>query len=592
MHIHRFYKVFRFMLWAVFFLPALIYPSQSTLAQSPANSDSVVTALASAATVRVVIALQSPRVGIYLDDQKQAIKQTQNTVLDSLPAEDFQLIYQYETVPGLVAEISPQGLDALLAQPEVSAISLDQPVQVALTDNISLIGANTVWTELGFTGAGVNVAVIDTGIEATHPDLADNLVAQKCFNQTGCPPDKTGESDTARDENGHGTHIAGIISGRGDASPPGVAPDAGLVAVRVLSANGSGFISDVIAGMDWVVAHQADLNVSIINMSLGVGLYQNTCDDTDANTHLLAEAARAAEQAGIIIFAASGNQGAAGSIIAPACISSVVAVGNTYSTTFENFRFGSICTDVQPQIDQVACSSNSNPALDLLAPGVNISAASLGGGERTLSGTSMSTAHASGVAALMLQANPNLTAQEIETILKETGVPVVDARNGRSTSRIDALAAVARVNGNQITTTSGRVRLQGRTDYSGADIFLSPDACSIAVPDTPAATTAADGVFEITLPASQVYQCLQVVRFGYLTGQFDLPEGDLGTITLPTGDVTGDNLIDIFDISFVASHYDTADAASDLNVDGLVDIFDLILVAGNYNQNGPVTLWN
>jgi len=177
---------------------------------------------------------------------------------------------------------------------------------------------------------------------------------------------------------------------------------------------------------------------------------------------------------------------------------------------------------------------------------------------------------------------------EVETLLKETGVPVTDARNGRVTPRIDALAAITRVTGTEITTLSGTVLLQGRTDHSGTAIFLSKEACSMAKADTPAIITGTDGTFEILIPDGQNYQCLQVVQLGYLTGQYSSPEGELGVMTLLGGDVTGDNIIDIFDLAFIASRYDTSDLTADINADGIIDIFDLAMTASNFQQQGPI----
>jgi subtilisin family serine protease len=460
-----------------------------------------------------------------------------------------------------------------------------------LTESGTLLGADRVWNELGFTGAGVNVAVLDTGIDADHPDLADNLIAQKCFGQGVCPPDNVDEGDSAEDGNGHGTHIAGIITGRGETSPRGIAPDTGIVAVRVIGDNGSGFTSDVISGIDWVIANQAQLNVKVINLSLGGGAYWGVCDEADANTQLYAEAVKAARQAGITIFAASGNSGLTEQMMAPACVSGVASVGSTYDANLGDVALGD-CVDIDTRADQVACISNSSPVLDLLAPGAMIDSTGLGGGQKTEAGTSMSTAHATAVAALMLQADPDLTPAEIETVLKETGVPVTDGRNDRVTPRVDAWAAVSRVSGNAPATISGVVLLEGRADHSGAQIFLSETPCSTAVFSTSATMTGSGGDFEITtLSAGQSHRCLQVVHQGYLVGQHSAPLGDLGVITLPGGDLIEDGLIDIFDIIYVAMRYDSDDPSADLTADGWVDIFDLVVVAGNYDQVGPVDDW-
>jgi subtilisin family serine protease len=384
--------------------------------------------------------------------------------------------------------------------------------------------------------------------------------------------------------------VAGIVASRGQTTPQGIATAAELVAVRVLGPNGTGFTSDVLAGMDWVVANQAQLGVKVMNLSLGGGGYAGVCDQADANTMLYAAAVQAARQAGITVFAAAGNSGQADMLMAPACVSGVIAVGNVYDAPLVSLAWPT-CTDQNIVAGQVACSSNSSAELDLLAPGVLVRSTSLGGGEATKSGTSMSTPHAAAVAALLLQANPNLAPADVETILEETGVPLTDSRNGRVTPRLDALAAVTRVVIGQVTPISGTVLLQGRTNHSGTRIYLSDEPCSSSVTGEPAALTDNEGRFEINASTNQRYLCLKAAQRGYLTAQKDTPQGELGIITLPGGDVVEDGVINILDLAFMAIHYRSSDSAADVNGDGQVDIFDLTIAASNYNQRGPVTNW-
>jgi hypothetical protein len=433
--------------------------------------------------------------------------------------------------------------------------------------------------------------MLDTGVDTAHVDLAAKIAGQHCFNRNGgCLPDNSIESDSAQDENGHGTHVAGIIASQGQSSPRGIAADAGLVAVRVLSQSGSGFSSDVLAGMDWVVAYQPQLNVRVMNLSLGGGSYGGICDQADANTMLYAAAVQAVRQAGITVFAAAGNGGQTEAMMAPACVSGVIAVGNVYDTSLEGFTWPN-CADEAIVPDRVACSSNSSVELDLLAPGVQIRSTNLGGGESFKSGTSLSTPHATAVAALLLQANPQLTPDEMETVLEETGRLVTDLRNGRVTPRLDALAAVTRVIVGEVDPISGTVLLQGRTDHSGARIFLSEEPCNSAIGGEPAATTDAQGRFRVNPPAVQKIQCLQAVQRGYLMAQKDSPIGEIGAITLPGGEVVEDGIINILDLAFMAIRYRSSDPMADVNADGQVDIFDLTIAAINYNQRGPVTDW-
>jgi len=566
-------------------LPVWFIPSVE--AQTPVNIGS----LAEGETARVVVKLRASDARASAGLRVEIVEQTQEAVLQALPPADFQVTQQYETIPGLVGEVTAQGLDALLAHPAVESVAPDLPVEIALTESTNVIGADAVWRDWGFTGSGVTVAVLDTGIDPTHPDLADNLVAQKCFGHGTCPPDNIDQSDSALDGNGHGTHIAGIITSRGESSPRGVAPDAGIVAVKVMNDNGGGYTSDVIAAIDWVIAHQAELNVQVINLSLGGGAYQGVCDAADANTQLYAEAVAAARQAGITLFAAAGNQGQTDALMAPACVSGVVSVGATYDTDFDSVTLGR-CTDENVTVDQIACASNRGAELDLLAPGIAIVSTALGGGERSESGTSMSTAHASAAAALLLQADPGLLPDDIEITLEETGVVVTDPATGRVFPRLDALAAVSRVSGAQALTISGTVLLQSRADHSGTEIYLSDDCENPIATSAEVATTGPDGYFEIAVPAApQSQSCLRVVQNGYLVGQYLNPTGYLGEITLFGGDVTGDGIIDIFDLSYIAARVGTNDFLADLIPDGLIDIFDVVIAAGNYDRQGPLSSW-
>jgi subtilisin family serine protease len=560
------------------------------LAQSPEAVEEVQMALATAPAARVVVALHPPVTAADAATQAQEISRSQDELLEEVIPHGFEPLHRFEHLPGLVGEVTEAGLQALLAQPEVAAVALDLPVEAALSESAHFIGADLVWQDFGLRGAGVNVAVLDTGLDLGHPDLAGRIVGQHCFNRNGgCLPDHTAESSNALDENGHGTHVAGIIGSQGQTSPGGIAPEAGLVAVRVLNNSGSGFSSDVLAGIDWVVAHQAELKVKLINLSLGGGSYSGICDEADANTKLYAAAVAAAQQAGITLFAASGNAGLADKMMAPACISGVVAVGNVYDSS-QNQVSWPVCLDANVGPDQVACSSNSSPALDILAPGVMVSSTNLGGGQSGKSGTSISTPHVTAVAALLLQANPNLTPFEVELALKESGVPVTDLRNGQVTPRLDALAAVTQVTGSQDTTIAGTILLQGRNNHGGTQIYLSEAPCPTPRPLTPTLTTEANGRFEFFAPAGERYRCLLAYQPGYLMAQQRSPRGDMGTVSLLGGDVTGDNLIDIFDLALIGSRYGTSDTMGDINADGQVNIIDLVLTASNYGQKGPIEI--
>jgi len=215
-------------------------------------------------------------------------------------------------------------------------------------------------------GAGINVAVLDSGIDNDHEDLnvagGVNFVAKKIRGKWRVDP------NAWDDDNGHGTHVAGTIAAKdNELGVVGVAPDVNLFAVKVLDKNGEGYYSDVIAGIQWSI----DNGMDVISMSLG--------GPDDAALHAVCDAAYAA---GIVIVAATGNEW--GAVIYPAAYDSVIAVA---------------ATDIN---DAVPGWSNYGPEVDVAAPGVDILSTYKGGGYALSDGTSMATPHVSGAVALLL----------------------------------------------------------------------------------------------------------------------------------------------------------------------------------------------
>jgi subtilisin family serine protease len=391
----------------------------------------------------VVVALRAPALPAEaraLPARRAAIARTRDAVLATLAAGDVTVERVYQTVPGFTARVSAAGLEQLAANPDVVRVDLDPLGGVAAGGSMAQIRAEPVHAR-GVTGIGTTIAVIDSGVDATHPDIADALVHEECFcragrigdhNRRACCPGRIAHASgpgSAASVDPHGPHVAGIAVSRGRVAPVGVAPGAQLVAVRVLDDDNLGFLSDWVAALDWLAAERPD--VRVINMSLvSNDLYRKDCghDCGDvpgcAANLLLADAIDQLWQNGTVVFAAAGNEGRTNAMTAPACIARAVAVG---------------AVDAD---DAVARFSNSSPDLDLLAPGVDIVSDGLDGKTATLSGTSMATPHAAGVAALVLSARPGLNAADLEQLLGTSGVAVLDARTGRVTPRVDAFAAL------------------------------------------------------------------------------------------------------------------------------------------------------
>ena len=256
------------------------------------------------------------------------------------------------------------------------------------------------------------------------------------------------------DDDGHGTHVVGIIASQ-DPTYGGVAPGADIIAVKVLDSTGTGWSSDVIGGIDWCTVNKDLYGISVINLSLGGGLFGSECDlEADA------QAINAAVSQGIFVAVASGNDGSTTGISAPACASGATSVGNVYDADVGSITWSGGCTDSTTAADQIVCHANRDDILDLLAPGALTTSLAPGGGFATYGGTSMASPHVAGVAALMLEANSALTPTQIRDALKSTGVGIYDSGTGLTFPRVDAVAAINSILPVSITlTTDGVVGL-------------------------------------------------------------------------------------------------------------------------------------
>ena len=404
-------------------------------------------ALQKQARVNVIIKLREPRTPVSsLARRIDEIHATQEGVLAGLEPGDFRPTYRWDAISGLAGELSLGGLSKLLRDPDVERVDLDVSGTAGLAESVPMVKADAVH-DSGITGKGVVVAVLDTGVDENHPDVKDAITAEQCFCTSAagagcCPNGATQQSGAgaAADDQGHGTNVSGIIVGRGRVAPKGMAPDGKLVAVKVLDSTGA-FASSaqVVSGFDYIITQRPE--VKVVNMSLGTSLlFSGTCDNAASFTSVFAQAIGTLRARGTSVFASSLNNGSASQIGLPACIAAAIAVGAVYDSNVGAISFG--CTDSTTKADQVCCFSNSSTAVDLLAPGAAISAAGRGGGISTFLGTSQASPHAAGAAALLLEARPTLTVDQIESALKTTGIGINDPKSGLTIPRIDVRAAL------------------------------------------------------------------------------------------------------------------------------------------------------
>jgi len=347
----------------------------------------------------------------------------------------------YDIISAISVRIPEQALQGFSRNPFVLSIEPDAMVyalDLELDDSwgVKRIGAGTVH-DSGNKGAGVNVAIIDTGIDLDHPDLA---VAGNVTFVEG-----TTDGD---DDNGHGTHCAGIVAASdNDSGVVGVAPEASVSSVKVLDSSGSGYVSDVIAGIEWSVNN----NMDIVNMSLGADVHiqalQDACDEASASLLLVASAGN------------SGNPPGRGDNISyPAAYASVIAVAAT------------------DQSDSRARFSSTGPALELSAPGVGIYSTYKDGGYATGSGTSMAAPHVAGTAALVIAAGIGDVRTQLQNTADDLGPTGLDTKYGYGLVDADEAAGAPPPPENEPPTVSITSPADGSTFDSGANILFEGTA--------------------------------------------------------------------------------------------------------------------
>ena len=391
--------------------------------------EEIIDALQQNSEVPVIVILKdSPSQEDVLDDLILK-EESVSVVQEGIPEEyDFDVEHEYSAIAGFSGSVTANGLQRLEEDPRVQSIFLDKVYHINLDVSVPLINANDVWNfsvgGYNITGKGETVCVLDTGIDTDHPAFQDKIKSQYCY-CSGCCPGGGSENNSAEDDHGHGTHVAGIAAGN-LTTYSGVAKDAGIYAVKVCNSAGSCTTSDLIAGIDRCsnTANITTFNISVISISLGDTSQNNACCNNDATAACI----NTAVGKNISVVIAAGNDGFTAGISSPACVQNATAVGAVN--------------------DNDAISYNRGLILELLAPGLSITSATIGGGTTTLSGTSMAAPHLSGAIAIFRQYwrlaySRTPTVDEIKRKFMISGKLIDDSSNsGKNYSRIDILAAL------------------------------------------------------------------------------------------------------------------------------------------------------
>jgi subtilisin family serine protease len=448
--------------------------AQNRVLESKSSHSGVLeSTLARTGAVRIIVRHSAPESAMSggLEQTSAAVASVQDAILRSVgvglesTGKDAHAVRRLKYTPVFAMTVSREELDKLAADKRVVSIFEDRLESVGLDQSGRIIDAarSSGSVPAGDDGAGTTIAIIDSGVDGTHPFFGGRVTMGGCFSTTDerlgtrsvCANGQNVEigpragvnCPTQVDGCEHGTHVAGIAAGHrtsGSQGPrAGVAPAAKIMALQVFSRIDSAatcnrfgqqapcaltLTSDQIAALEHVLSQVGKTAgpIASVNMSLGGGEHAGTCDDDPRR--LVIQQLR---NANVAVVVAAGNNGFTNATNAPACVRGAIAVGSTTKS------------------DAVSSFSNFSPIVGLLAPGSSIMSSVPGGRFASLDGTSMAAPHVAGAFAVLRSRFPNASVDQIEAALKSTGTAIRDSRpQGRNSAariRIDlAMAALGR----------------------------------------------------------------------------------------------------------------------------------------------------
>lgn len=436
---------------------------------------------------------------------------------------------EFSIIPGVAVDLTPKQIEEIAALENVSYIDHDGQAHIHLNTARPSFGVDQAVHEFKVTGnrngyfrrysrEDVVIAVIDTGIDSTHVDLANGKVIGWHDEINGRP--------APYDDNGHGTHVSSIAAGAGAGKWKfrGVAFGAALVGVKVLNQNGSGSFSQIIAGIQWCVDNRREFNISIINMSLGGSSFQPLKDAVNNAVH-----------AGIVVCVSAGNEGpGTGTVGSPGDAEEAVTVGAMADLGKNGFYLANFSSR--------GPTADGRIKPDICGPGVDIMAARANTVDQyiAMSGTSMSCPFVAGVAALMLDADPNLAPQMVKNILLSTAIdwaplgPDIDYGYGR----LEAFRAIKSAKRARCTErkyfpnvlrASGDISRTGQADWYDFEVSRSctPVAVTMIIPGWAAFTPDLDitvyDVYGNFIAASSGVLRQETIKFNaYCCGRYKL----------------------------------------------------------------------